>query len=187
LFKELAKMIQIRAAQPSDLLAIKQVTERAFTKSILGHHGEAELVDAIASNQSEAISLVAIHCGQVIGQLISSPATVEASGTFIHGAAIGPVSVDPDHQRQGVGSALIKNLIEISIIQRASFVAVAGHPDYYPRFGFQPLRELGIRHCFKGMRDEIFFIRPHSALERESLVGGVLRYCAQFGPQDRLA
>ena len=132
-------MIEIRAEQPLDISGVGQVTFDAFSQSELGHHGEADLVSAIRAAQPDAISLVALDAGKIIGHLMSSPATVESQGRIISGTAIGPVSVVPSHQHQGIGCALMNTLIEIASVQGYNFVAVAGHPDFYLRFGFHPL------------------------------------------------
>lgn len=180
-------MIQIRKEQFTDASAIGRLTVEAFSQSTLGHHGESDLIEAIRAAQPAAISLVAIDDEHVIGHLLSSPARLESPSKTIHGTAIGPVSVLPKFQRQGVGSALIRELIAASSRPGIDFVAVAGHPGYYPRFDFLPLSSFGIQHCFKGMRDELFFIRWLGTIDYTGLNGCLLKYCDEFGPQDRFS
>jgi len=177
-------MFQIRVEEPSDSAAIRELTVEAFRQTEFGHNGEADLIDAIRVAHNSAISLVAVHEGMVIGHLLSSPALLETNEEVINGMAIGPISVLPDWQRKRVGSALIGELLVIAKKRGNAFVAVAGHPTYYPRFGFRVLSDVGVRHCFNGMPDEYFFIQFLVPID-SSKTEGVLRYCAEFGVQDR--
>ena len=58
--------------------------------------------------------------------------------------SLSPVSVRPDVQRRGVGSALIRSAIERADQRGEPLIVLEGSPAYYPRFGFRPARELGI-------------------------------------------
>jgi putative acetyltransferase len=57
---------------------------------------------------------------------------------------LAPMSVHPDWQRRGVGSALVQEALRIAGERREPLVLVLGHPTYYPRFGFRPASEIGI-------------------------------------------
>jgi putative acetyltransferase len=176
-------MIQIRSEQSDDIDAIRQLVVESFEKSPLGHHGEADLVDSIRAAQPECISLVAVKDGALVGHLLSSPATVRIQDAVIEGTAIGPLSVHPNFQRQGVGSSLIDELFIRARQQNNGFVAVAGHPEYYRRFAFTPLLDFGIQHGFRGMSNSLFFIRFFTSVARLQTAVGFLKYCDEFGPQ----
>jgi putative acetyltransferase len=57
---------------------------------------------------------------------------------------LGPLSVHPTHQRQGVGLALMHAVLGAADALGESLVALLGNPDYYSRFGFGPASDLGI-------------------------------------------
>jgi putative acetyltransferase len=46
------------------------------------------------------------------------------------------MSVIPRRQRQGIGSALVREGLRLCREQGHRIVIVVGHPAYYPRFGF---------------------------------------------------
>src|SRR5262249_30419615 len=50
--------------------------------------------------------------------------------------ALAPVAVDPNYQKRGIGSALIKTGLDRCLAAGERIVIVLGHPNYYPRFGF---------------------------------------------------
>lgn len=57
---------------------------------------------------------------------------------------IGPVAVLPARQRQGVGGALIRAAVELATERGEPVLCLLGHATYYPRFGFERARALGI-------------------------------------------
>lgn len=57
---------------------------------------------------------------------------------------VGPVAVVPGHQRRGIGVALMRAAIDFATQRRQPALCLLGHADYYPRFGFEPARGIGI-------------------------------------------
>ena len=68
--------------------------------------------------------------------------------------ALGPLSVRPDRQRQGVGSALMHAVLGAADALGERLVALLGSTAYYPRFGFRPARPLpaSLRRIRGGIR-----------------------------------
>jgi putative acetyltransferase len=73
---------------------------------------------------------------------------------------LGPISVVPEHQGVGVGSALIREALSRADEHGEPLVLVLGHPGYYPRFGFRPASELGISPPHPKIPDEVFMAIP---------------------------
>lgn len=120
------------------------------------------------------LSLVATLHGLVVGHIMYSPLTVRA----VTGAALGPMAVLPEHQREGIGSRLVETGNRKLKEAGCPFVVVVGHADYYPRFGFKPARTHGIT-CEWEMPDDVFLVLE---LEPGNLQGvsGLAKYRPEF-------
>ena len=57
---------------------------------------------------------------------------------------LGPLGVRPDTQRRGVGSALMHAVIAAADALDEPTIVLLGHPEFYPRFGFEPAVDVGI-------------------------------------------
>jgi putative acetyltransferase len=139
----------VRKERPGDLVAIRQVNIRAF-----GQEQEANIVDALRSSGATLLSLVATKDEQVIGHIMFSPISIGSERT---GAALAPMAVLPEHQRQRVGSELIAVGIQRLKDAGCPFIIVLGHAEYYPRFGFVTACTLGIR-CEWDVPDNVFMV-----------------------------
>jgi putative acetyltransferase len=89
---------------------------------------------------------VAVAGSTVVGHLLMSPCPVEdaAGATVATVTAIGPVAVHPAVQRQGIGSALMHAAAAVVLARGVPALVLLGHPEYYPRFGFEPAAALGV-------------------------------------------
>jgi len=57
---------------------------------------------------------------------------------------VGPVAVEPSLQRRGIGLQLMAAAIALATERGQPVLCLLGHADYYPRFGFEPARRIGI-------------------------------------------
>lgn len=126
-------MINIRPERPQDAAAIGDLTTRAFAAAAHASGTEAAIVAALRASGRLALSLVAEHSGAVAGHVAFSPVAIgDAAGWF----ALGPLSVAPQRQRQGIGAALIGEGLARLHAAGARGVVLLGDPGYYGRFGF---------------------------------------------------
>lgn len=167
-------MIQIRPEQPGDAASVHKVNEIAFDRP-----AEANLVDILRAACPEAVSLVVAEEDRIVGHILFTPVAASAGGQQVRGMGLAPIAVLPDHQRQGVGSRLIRAGLEILHRRHCPFVIVLGHPEYYPRFGFSPASGSGLACQWEGVPDEAFMAL---ILDKAVMAGvsGVARYRAEF-------
>jgi putative acetyltransferase len=93
-------VIEIREERPHDIGAVRDLNRRAF-----GQNQEANIVDALRNNGAALLSLVATVDDRVVGHIMYSPLSIDDK---LEGAALGPMAVLPEHQRQGIGSKLVE-------------------------------------------------------------------------------
>jgi len=143
--------IAVRDETQEDLRAIAAVTSEAFKTMAISRHTEQFIVEALRTANALTISLIAEADGRVVGHIAFSPVTI-ADGTA-NWYGLGPVSVLPQCQRTGIGSALIREGLSRLRALHAGGCCLVGHPHYYRRFGFEHIT--GLFH--DGVPPEVFF------------------------------
>lgn len=163
----------IRPEQRGDEAAIHDLISRAFAPMWFSDGSEPDLVDALRGAGDLVLSLVAVTAsGEIIGHIGFSPVTID--GTDCGWFQMAPVSVSPEVQLQGIGSALIRSGIAALQEQGARGVAVVGNPAYYERFGFAIIPGLAplAEHDAQFFRAQVL---------SGTTPQGTLRYAAAFG------
>ena len=161
--------MNIRYEIPADIEAIYTVNQQAFERP-----GEGDVVNAIRKSGQFTISLVAEDGGKIVGHIFFSP--VKIDGFDAKALGLGPMAVLPEYQRQGIGSHLIEQGLQECKTHGYGVVVVLGHPEYYPKFGFAPARNLGLT-CKWDVPDEVF-------MAQEVIPGGLgnLRGMVEYDP-----
>ena len=163
----------IRPERTEEIAAIRRVNLAAFETSV-----EADIVDALRQHAQPFLSLVALDADEVVGHIAFSPVTL-VPYSHLRIAGLGPIAVLPSHQRQDIGSSLVRaGLLEV---RRVGFqaVVVLGHEHYYPRFGFLTASRFGLKSEYE-VPDDVFMALE---LNAGALSGhsGTVRYHAAFG------
>jgi len=177
-------MLNVKKETAADVEAIRKVTFEAFMASEFGHNGEVELVDSLRESGATFLSLVACEGRIVLGHILFSRVTLQSDGENVDGMGLAPMSVLPRWQGKGIGTALVNQGLNQVFKSGDPFVVVLGHPEYYPRFGFEPANQFGISHGFEGLPQELFFVKFNpDASPRTSWAGKAL-FGKEFGPQE---
>ena len=141
----------IRDETDADIGAITEVTIAAFESLQISNHTEQFIIEALRAAKALTVSLVAELDGRLIGHIAFSPVTISDGKRNWYG--LGPVSVLPEYQRQGIGKALILEGLSRLKNLNAQGCCVVGHPEYYRKFGFRNVPGLVI----EGVPQEVFF------------------------------
>jgi putative acetyltransferase len=140
----------IRSEKSSDSNAITEVTTAAFRTLAVSNHTEQFIINALRDADALTISLVAEIEGQVVGHVAFSPVTISDGSIGWYG--LGPVSVLPAFQKQGIGKALINEGLSMLKALDGNGCALVGDPNYYKRFGFRNIPDL----VYEGIPQEFF-------------------------------
>ncbi|MEM6476488.1 MAG: N-acetyltransferase [Pseudomonadota bacterium] len=127
--------IAIRPEAPGDEATIFTLTDEAFRPMPFSDGDEPELVNALRRDGDLTLSLVAEDAERIVGHIAFSPVTISDGAQDWYG--LGPVSVWPELQRTGIGSALINRGIADLRALDAKGIVLLGSNEYYPRFGFK--------------------------------------------------
>jgi putative acetyltransferase len=164
--------IELRRANPEDRESLFKLHEAAF-----GRADEAKLVLNLIDAETviDEISLVAVLDGKIVGHILytdlqihdddgndlTDQPGVELSDFITYAVALAPVAVLPDKQRNGIGKALINESLKLADQRGHGLVIVLGHPEYYPKFGFEPASKFGMNSPFDAP-DDVFMAKPLS-------------------------
>jgi putative acetyltransferase len=135
----------------ADITEITAVTIAAFKTLEVSNQTEQFIIEALRTNGALPVSLVAEANGAVIGHIAFSPISI-SDGT-LNWYGLGPVSVLPKYQRQGIGTTLIQEGLSRLKQLNAAGCCVVGHPHYYRKFGFENPPAL----VLEGVPPEVFF------------------------------
>lgn len=184
--------VTLRPEREDDFAAIRALLLAAFPTP-----AEADLVEALRAEEAHVpeACLVAERDGEIAGMAFTTVATLEEPESdlgFGFGGGIAPsapllvlapMAVLPELQNERIGGALVRELLRRApaAAPQVPLVSVLGHADYYPRFGFEPARPLGIRPPFD-VPDEAWmaFRLPSYPRPEERRPTGVVRYADAF-------
>lgn len=127
--------MHIRKEQPGDIAAIRRLTDEAFRGVPYSNQKEAAIIDALRLASALTLSLVAEDDVSLLGHVAFSPVLIDGTDCGWYG--LGPVSVRPGRQGEGIGSTLIREGLLRLKEAGARGCVLLGDPGYYQRFGFK--------------------------------------------------
>ena len=168
----------IRPEVPADATAVRALVDAAFAPGT----EESRIVDDLRAGDRwlPELAFVAVDdAGTIVGQCVTSRADlVRSDGRIEPILALGPIAVAPDHQGRGIGGALIAATVAQATADGWPVICLLGHATYYPRFGFEPARPLGIAP--QGPWSDEHWMALRLPAWRDG-IRGTLRYPDAFG------
>ncbi|WP_082701079.1 GNAT family N-acetyltransferase [Erythrobacter sp. YT30] len=168
--------ITLRPERAGDEETIFALTEAAFRDMLFSDGDEQHLVNQLREDGDLTLSLVAEDAERIVGHIAISPVRISGGppeNDRDNWYGLGPVSVWPDLQGQGIGSALINRAIADMRARGAKGIILLGSPEYYSRFGFKHEPQL----AYPGPPAEYF----QALLLDGCLPSGVVTYAPAFG------
>lgn len=167
----------IRTETESDYEKVYMLNFEAFGK----REDESKLVEKIRKSEEfvPELSLVAEQDGEIVGHLLLSKAIVKNQDEKHTVIVLAPIAVKPEYQKQGVGTRLIEEGKKRCESLGYRLILLIGHPEYYPRLGFQPARRFGLELKQFEVPDEVFMV---CEVKKEALqkIKGELKYPTAF-------
>lgn len=166
----------IRREEARDEGAIYEVVKNAFATAEHTDGNEHDLVNALRKGRAyiPELSLVAEIDGKIVGHILFTRAEVGDAAVL----ALAPLSVLPEYQRQGVGTALIREGHRLARELGYGYSIVLGSETYYPRMGYLPADTFGIQAPFDVPRGNYMVCK---LADSASAVQGTVRYAKEFG------
>jgi putative acetyltransferase len=171
--------VVVRRQADGDERAVRDVITRAFGDPVV-----ADLAEALLASSAGAagLSYVADHEGGPVGHVQMSRGWVDAPDRLVDVLVLSPLSVVPEHQRQGVGGALVRHALAEAERVAAPAVFLEGSPAYYARFGFRAGGGLGFTRPSVRIPEAAFQVVTLSAYRPD--VTGALVYPDAFWAYD---
>lgn len=134
--------MRIRQEREQDYPEIHRLVKEAFAAAEHTDGNEQDLVEALRRGPAylPELALVAEEGGVLAGHILLTRASVGGVPVLV----LAPLSVRPEFQRQGVGTALMREAHRIARALGYDYILVLGSEDYYPRVGYRPAEELGV-------------------------------------------
>ena len=165
-------VIEIRTETTEDGPAVREVNERAF-----GRPAEATLVELLRAAKKVVVSLVALDDGRVVGHILFSSVTVAVAPENFRGVGLGPMSVLPEFQNQGIGSRLVREGLDTCRRSGYGAVVVLGHTGFYPRFGFSTAKDYGLDNEYN---ESDAFMVMELQVGVLGKISGLVKYAPEF-------
>jgi len=128
---------EVRPEQPADRHDVLRVIGAAFGDEDGDEHGEDVAAIWAGLGRHKRASLVAEQGGHVLGHVGLSRGWVDARRALVEVWVLSPLSVEPDRQREGIGTLLVAAAIETARESGVPVLFLEGSPSYYGARGFE--------------------------------------------------
>ena len=169
-------MLEIRQESKNDYDEVYNVVKKAFETAEHSDGNEHDLVDALRKSNSfiPELSLVAIEDGKIVGHILFTKIKIGKSEEL----ALAPLAVLPEYQKQGIGSKLIEEGHKVAKNLGYHYSIVLGSENYYPKFGYIPASNYGIKAPFEVEDKNFMAIKLN---EPKFKIEGIVEYAKEFG------
>ena len=169
-------MLEIRKENKEDYKEVYELVKTAFETAEHSDENEHDLVVELrkSNNFIPELSLVAIKDNKIVGYILFTKINI---GRYEE-IALAPIAVLPEYQKKGIGIKLVEHGHEIAKKLGYHYSIVLGSEKYYPRFGYIPAIQYGIKAPFD-IPDQNFMAKKLKDTDEE--IKGIVKYAKEFG------
>ena len=169
-------MIEIRQENKKDYAEVYNVIKKAFMSAEHCDGNEQDLVVNLreSNNFIPELSLVAIDDNKIVGYILFTKIRI---GRYEE-LALAPLAVLPEYQKQGIGKKLIEEGHKKAKKLGYHYSIVLGSERYYPKFGYVPASQYGIKAPFEALNENFMAIKLN---DTDVKITGVVEYAKEFG------
>lgn len=169
-------MIEIRKEEKQDYMEVYNVVKTAFETAQHSDGNEQDLVTELRKSKNfiPELSLVAIKNRKIVGYILFTKIEIGNNEEL----ALAPLAVLPEYQKQGIGKALIKEGHKIAKSLGYHYSVVLGSEKYYPKSGYIPAINYGIKAPFNVANENFMAIKLN---ETNKKIEGIVKYAKEFG------
>ena len=168
-------MIEIRQENKKDYDEVYNVIKTAFETAEHSDGNEQDLVIRLrkGTNFIPELSLVAVYDDKIVGYIMFTKIKI---GEYEE-LALAPLAVLPENQKQGIGKKLIKEGHKIAKKLRYHYSIVLGSEKYYPKLGYVPASQYGIKAPFEVSNKNFMAIKLN---DFDQKIVGTVEYAKEF-------
>ena len=169
-------MLEIRQENKKDCAEVYNVIKKAFMSAEHCDGNEQDLVVNLreSNNFIPELSLVAIDDNKIVGYILFTKIRIGRYEEF----ALAPLAVLPEYQKQGIGKKLIEEGHKKAKKLGYHYSIVLGSERYYPKFGYVPASQYGIKAPFEALNENFMAIKLN---DTDVKITGVVEYAKEFG------
>lgn len=180
--------IKLRQENPADHFALAEAIIASYKDVGYSNHREQLMVERLRNSNSfvPELSIVAENeYGEIIGHIMLTKIHIENQGVFGEALTLAPLSIVPAYQNKGIGSKLVMESHRVAKDLGFKFIAVLGHPNYYPKFGYELTSkyEIGLPIKITESNSMIISLAGSSFSE---IRGGRIIYADEFFEKDQM-
>ncbi len=142
--------IILRQENSTDYPAVAEMIKSSYKDVGYSNHREQFMVERLRNSEAfiPQLSLVAEADHEIVGHIMLTRIFIHNQKQSIVSLSLAPLSVAPEFQGKGVGSKLVAEAHRLAKELGYQSVVVLGHPKYYPKFGYEPMKKYGIELPF---------------------------------------
>ena len=176
-----------RLETPADYAAVEALTREAFWNVYQPGCEEHFIIHSLRGDPAVIHELNYVcedASGLICGHIFYTHTSVIAGdGQVFPVITFGPISVHPEYQKKGIGSALIQMTMKKAAEMKFPGIVITGNPAYYHRFGFRDASDFGI--VFEDGSSFPAFMACELEPDALAPIHGRIQFCPAFSSIDQ--